>query len=352
MSKHFIIVCGFLDSKVKEKTLISLLKRLRKKPNLTICYSSHHENIPKKVFELTDYVVYNKENPILNWDIHDAFTRTFGSEAQFNDQNAYIQYYQPYHGFAHHLSVSDGITLGLNNRHETFSLMNYDVIDFCLEELDSHIKEINRGFYDGIFYPYNDINTTEVNTEFFTFTSKVARSIQMIRTYKEFSSHANMLYEQIISGLIKRENYNVQIRNFSSDNMSLGKIAFSDLVAGHDSIPMNDKFFVPFYEKWIDNFRYCYYYFPVKMNDKHCLTIVDETQGKMNCHARVNDNVLKDVNGEFYHLKLPIDLKIYEDDDLKVHIKLHDDRQFGRVYQKIMQKTPEGKEIGEKIVML
>ena len=88
------------------------------------------------------------------------------------------------------------------------------------------------------------------------------------------------------------------------------------------------------------------------MNDKHCLTIVDETQGKMNCHARVNDNVLKDVNGEFYHLKLPIDLKIYEDDDLKVHIKLHDDRQFGRVYQKIMQKTPEGKEIGEKIVML
>ena len=28
--------------------------------------------------------------------------------------------------------------------------------------------------------------------------------------------------------------------------MSLGKIAFSDLVAGHDSIPMNDKFFVPF----------------------------------------------------------------------------------------------------------
>ena len=120
-----------------------------------ICYCTHHHNIPSQVYEYCNYVVYNKNNPILNWDIWDNFTRTFGSEAQFDGGKAYIQFYQPYHGYAHHLSVTDGIATGIINGFESFSLMNYDIIDFCLNEFEEHYQEITILLMR--LYPYEEL---------------------------------------------------------------------------------------------------------------------------------------------------------------------------------------------------
>ena len=122
---HFIVVCGYLDTKKKEKILLKLLRTLSKTEKFTICYSTHHYNIPREIYKLCDYVIYNNNNPILNWDIFDEFTSTFGSEAKFYGGEAYVQYYQPYHGYAHHLSVSDGILMGINEGYEYFSLILY-----------------------------------------------------------------------------------------------------------------------------------------------------------------------------------------------------------------------------------
>ena len=36
--------------------------------------------------------------------------------------------------------VTDGIATGIINGFESFSLMNYDVIDFCLNEFEEHYK--------------------------------------------------------------------------------------------------------------------------------------------------------------------------------------------------------------------
>ena len=136
MKKHLIIICGYLDTQSKENILLNLLKRLQKfvvsagenesqifngkYGKIELCYCTHHQNIPSEVYEHCNYVIYNKNNPILNWDIWDNFTRTFGSEAQFDGGKAYIQFYQPYHGYAHHLSVTDGIATGIINGFESF----------------------------------------------------------------------------------------------------------------------------------------------------------------------------------------------------------------------------------------
>ena len=364
MKKHLIIICGYLDTENKEGILLRLLKRLNKffvNPNpkvsnilkektgkIELCYCTHHQNIPDEVYDYCDYVVYNKNNPILNWDIWDNFTRTFGSEAQFDGGKAYIQFYQPYHGYAHHLSVTDGIATGIINGFESFSLMNYDVIDFCLNEFEEHYQEISRGYYDAVFYPYEELggkldlikNSINYNTEFFSFNKKVAELMMSFRNYEKFSNHQAMLYEHIVSKVIRENDCNVKVKEFpKTDNFSLGQVAFSDLTAGQDEVKLNKKYFVPFYEKWIDSKRYCFYYFTVKMGEKYCLTIIDETEGKMKCKCLINDMELNHKNGQFYNFDLPINLKITDNDEIKVNIELCDDRQFGKYFQKVQSET-------------
>ena len=64
MSKHFIIVPAHLDKKYKEPIAINLLKQLSDIPDISICFCSHHKNIPDKIYEYSDYVIFDKNNPV------------------------------------------------------------------------------------------------------------------------------------------------------------------------------------------------------------------------------------------------------------------------------------------------
>jgi len=327
MSNHFVIICAYPDSLAKKNILIELVEKLKHYENLTLCYSTHHKDIPKEVIDQVDYIVYNKNNPILNWDIIDGFTKTFGSQANFADNVSYIQYYQPYHGYAHHLSVCDGISMGLSTGHKTFSLMNYDCIDFCLEELPVHIQIIQSEENDGVFYPYND---TLFNTEFFTFNESLARSLIQYREYSKFSNFENMMYEKMVMQVINNEKYKIKMRNFKTENKSLGKIAFT---GDHFSeVKTVDKYFIPFFERWIEDHRYVYYFFPIIYNGKHCITIIDESHESMNCHVTINDKPVDASNGKFYQIKLPVKMEMFENDVKKFSVILNDDRQFGAFF--------------------
>ncbi len=64
MKDHFIIVAGHLDTKDKEKVALDFFDELSKLKNVKLCYCTHFENIPKKIYNIFDYVVYDKNNPI------------------------------------------------------------------------------------------------------------------------------------------------------------------------------------------------------------------------------------------------------------------------------------------------
>ena len=107
MKNHFVIVAGYLDTDEKTKMAIDLIEKLRKVENISICYSTHHSNIPQKLIELTDFIVYNKYNPILNWDICSEYTERFGCSIQEHPalDKEDIFFPQPYHGYAHLISL-------------------------------------------------------------------------------------------------------------------------------------------------------------------------------------------------------------------------------------------------------
>lgn len=333
MKKHFVIVTGYPDKKYKEDLLINLSQKIRKTvDNITLCYCTHYPQINTEIYDIFDYVFYNKKNPILNWDIIDKFTRTFG--CQLNTEKFALLFFQPYHGYAHHLSICDGLEIGIANGHETFSILNYDCIDFCVEQLPTHINEIIKNPDNCIFYEYGghererEKDLGDVNTEFFTINLKMAKLIVNIREYKKFSGvFKYMMYEKIIHELIKINDINVTTKKFNTKNKALGTVSYAYDVT-HDNY--NDKFFAPFYEKWIENKRYCYYFLPfIGDDEKRYFTIVDNTEGKMNCRAEINGMRLDDyASGTFFEMKEPhYFLKVYEDDELKVNLKIHDDRQ-------------------------
>ena len=57
-------------------------------------------------------------------------------------------------------------------------------------------------------------------------------------------------------------------------------------------------------------------------------------------------------NGDFYKIELPTDLKIFDEDELRVHIELNDDRQFGKFFQKVRRKDENGNDMGETTIVL
>ena len=64
--QHFVVVCGYPDTKKKETILLELLRVLNKMNKFSICYSTHHHNIPAEINRLCDYVIYSNNNPIFS----------------------------------------------------------------------------------------------------------------------------------------------------------------------------------------------------------------------------------------------------------------------------------------------
>lgn len=327
MKNHFIIITGYPNKKNKLDYLINLSSKIREKfkEEVTLCYCTHYPEIPNSIYNIFDYVVYNKNNPILNWDQIDDFTRTFGCQVDIGE-NRSILYFQPYHGFAHHLSICDGITMGVNTGHNKFTLMNYDCIDFCIEELPHHIDMINTDNCDCVFYPFAMNDEIDLNTEFFTFGMKLAVQLCRLRDYELFSSKEYMMYEKIVTDLVIDNKFKIERRKFDTPNKALGLISYADDTTGD---VLNDKFYAPFYEKWIDGLRYCYYFFPILNEGKKYIFFIDESGGKFKCTAKINGTEIPYRKGILYELKnQSFDLEIFDDDKRVVYLNINDDRQF------------------------
>lgn len=334
MKNHFVIITGYPNKKNKLNHLLNLSNKIREKfkDSVDLCYCTHYPKISEEIYEIFDYVVYNKNNPILNWDQIDNFTKTFGCQVDVGE-NQSILFYQPYHGFAHHLSICDGIMMGVNTGHDKFTLMNYDCVDFCVDELSIHIENINSDNYDCIFYPFAMHEETDLNTEFFTFNMKLAVKLCQLRDYKAFSNNEYMMYEKIVTKIVDDNDFRLEKRNFNTPNKALGVISYADDTTGDI---LNDKFYAPFYEKWIDGQRYCYYFFPILNDGKKFIFFIDETQGKFNCTAKINGNVIPYRKGILYELKSQkFDLEIFDDDKRVVYLNINDDRQYAVFKNKI-----------------
>jgi hypothetical protein len=327
---HLTIVCAHQDNQNKIDTLYQLLIKLKKIPNNDICFCTHYSDIPKELIELCDYVVYSKENPILNWDIIDDFTQTFGCKVEFSSDQQ-VLYYQPYHGYAHFLSMIDGIVYGANLKYTTFTICNFDVVDECIRRLEDDIRQVRTRQKDGVYFVYDQ---KYLNTEFFTFNLDIAKEICKYRKYDVFSANfETMMLENVMTDIISRNDFNIEINFHEIEDDSLGTYNFTLRPPDLEN-NVNDKYFIPFYNEWIDGFNCSFYYIPVSHKMKKYICRVNQSNGNFKGEILIDGEPIctqYESTGEIQLLKnYPCNMKVIVNGELKANIYLHDERQFGK----------------------
>lgn len=266
MKDHFIIVAGHLDTKYKEKIALDFFDELSKLKNVKLCYCTHFENIPKKIYNIFDYVAYDKNNPILNWDLKNSASEGFVLETLVDKDK--IVYHVPYHGYAHFLSMCAGMSLGISQGYDKFSFLNYDIKHELLKELSNNIQKINEFDIDGIHYEYEDklTKTNSLNTEFFTFNLKYAQTYLRYSSFENYSSFGTIILERIFAHISLKNNLKIALHSKKIPDNSLGKIKFGK---GDDGYASQLKYFVP-YESIIHNDKsYNFILVPFKNKNKY-----------------------------------------------------------------------------------
>ena len=217
--------------------------------------------------------------------------------------------------------MCDGIALGVNKGYKTFSFMNYDVVDFCVEQLPHHVTEIKKEKTDSIFYPFkiHSINATAGSTEFFTFNLKFAQALYPYCKYDKFKTIHDLVLERFVNLVCKKHGIKTLfVENTHSKNGTLGKISF-------DNEP-NPTFFSPYAKIKEDGETKELMMFPYKIEDTYYFSYFHKDIIK-NIDFQVNN---KSVDAESINrIKLPCPLKIFHNKKLVFDFTLTDERQFG-----------------------
>ena len=311
--KHFIIITGYANNPQQvEMTNQLAIKCKSKNSNYQLCYSTHYDPDPS-FYRNFDFVLFNQNNPILNWDIQDRETITVTAEIRI-DRSKKIIYPQPYHAYAHHISICDGMSIGFSSGYNTFTVLNSDCEDICIDAISEHFEYTNQQV--SVFYNYGNEG---INTEFFSFDRSFGAFFHSFRSYNKYRMFGMQHYEIVMKNICKTTESNVKVLDFPLKNtLSFGKMNFEK-----NEKVYCDHYFQP-YLNIDDKFTY---YIPYVDNNQKYLAIVNDNE---NVKIYINEEPIK-TPGQYNILldKIPISLKIeYKNKPFK-HIYLHDSRQFG-----------------------
>tara|TARA_Y100000004_G_C8821778_1_gene372222 strand:- start:154 stop:828 length:675 start_codon:yes stop_codon:yes gene_type:complete len=219
--------------------------------------------------------------------------------------------------------------------------MNYDVIDFCLEQLPGHIAELKKNSnLCAIFYPYDDgRKTKKYNTEFFSFNSQFAQKFYEYRDYNKFRNDVEMPIETLPKFIIDVNNFNYML--LKMDTWNLGKIPFAD--PEEDKSKLNDSWFVPIvdYEYKDDEKRILVFPFKPWNDSQRYLRVIlnpsdfhDPANKRLDVPIKYDEEKIyiddEEINfDETIKISDDCNFKFIVSDKILLNVRLKDPRQFG-----------------------
>jgi hypothetical protein len=185
MNDYMFIVTGHLNNKEKEKRAIQFIKKLKKRFDYPICYATHSSNLPQQIIDDSDYLIYTKQNPILNWDIRDNWSARFRSYLNYKNKQYIMPL--PIASYAMHLSVCDAILLGINEGFTKFHYFNSDVDDIVFDKISLHeelLKDNNVVHQQQNYLDDTNIKI-QLNAEFKSFDIEYAKVYYQYKNYEK-----------------------------------------------------------------------------------------------------------------------------------------------------------------------
>lgn len=316
---YLVIASGHLNNKEKEKQAINFLKKLKSKVGHPICYVTHSKNIPDKVIDLSDYLVYTKQNPIMNWDFRDDWTTNFCA-LMHHDNKRYIMPL-PIASLAMHLSICDGMILGMNAGFKKFHYFNSDCDDVVFDKMIKHEQDLDG--VDVVFQQQDFINNRVwVNAEFFTCNDNFAKIFCKYKNYNHLKTLCDVRMETYFADMVLKNKLKYIVKE-NKEPTQYGKFGFNTNCVQENSYfkystyTDPESIFIPFIE-----------------NGKHSIILSHRADGELSIEINDEKTLIENNSVKIIDFDLPAKIKMYYKDEEINNCDFVNDKQFGIVQYK------------------
>ena len=193
---------------------------------------SSHIDIPKYLYDKVDYVIYDKENPLIRYD-----------EYQSNFNSVYVwtsfaKYHQDFpiefnHAFAVHKLILNACSIAQLNGYDVIHFINYDYVIKEPKVLEYHNSMLN--FYDVVAYDWAiipSVNPENISSSLFSAkTDEFYQKILSVRTKEDYCNNGRPIYEEFLFSICKGLNiYYIPIGDIKETNVIAAKSVLDDYV--------------------------------------------------------------------------------------------------------------------------
>ena len=323
----------------RTKRLRELLKNINDKfEDAFIILTSHLPIDDPEIYGFIDYLVYNKNNPIINREVYTPSQKQqlFTIYCWKEGKQVRISRSAPYHGYAQHLSMIDAFNLADYQRFKYIHYMNYDVSFALLDELSEHYDFL-KNEYDVVHYLYNDPDSELFNTDAFSIKTECARRhLLPFLSYDEYMKFSISEYHFGLERAYSKNLYSANKKNlgyFQNDpHKTIGTDSFSDVtdveVVGLLGSPVGGVTVIPYEYEGTTRIIISNSWAQSKEYEKEFITVVflDDNNAEMSMHPSEMST------GSWFELYPNNDvkyIKIIFDGSTKIFFDLKDKRNYG-----------------------
>jgi hypothetical protein len=198
---------------------------------------STHIKIPEHIFDKVDFVIYDKENPLIRYDEYIN---------GFNVVNVWLSfpgYSQEFpiefnHAFAVHKLILNACSVAESNNFDTIHFINYDYVIKDSKVLDHHNTMLN--FYDVINYDWVGFGASHrenISSSFFSVKlNKFYEKIKLINSREEYCKFGTPVYEEFLFNICKQDFliHYLPISNIFENNIIAAKSIMDNFVINLD----------------------------------------------------------------------------------------------------------------------
>lgn len=276
MNKDIVIITSHCDNQEKVDILIECINEL-KSQDYPIIVSSHIQ-IPDNIYDMVDYVIYDKENPL----IYSYEFEEYGSSTTWF-WSLYDNFYQKYtldfnHAYAVLKLIKNGVSLAQVNGYEISHVVCYDYILNDKNLLSEHTKSLEE--YDVFSYFFKGAAKEGLSAGLFSFKNDIfLKSFSNINTKKEYSVCGYAIFEQFLEKIFLKNSAKIIKIDIDTirDNNVIDK--FTNIGSMGKNI-IEEKGFL-FLSK-IENLFYIYFF---SFTDTIINIIIDDNTYKLNVNA-------------------------------------------------------------------
>jgi autotransporter strand-loop-strand O-heptosyltransferase len=184
IKKDATVVMSHADSDEKEELLrLSILSL--KRQGYPVIVSSHIP-VSKRIHDIADYVVFDKENPIVFSDEYASLSNTVPVHYIKYNEFALSYSFDFNHGYAALKLIKNGLSIASVNKYERVHFVNYDYVIKDPSVLENHSTKLEE--FDIFSYNWNP-GESSLNSGFFSGkTNLILKSLEKFNSKQDYFS--------------------------------------------------------------------------------------------------------------------------------------------------------------------